>query len=153
MARVDAASRMIAASRERVYAALVDPAALLVWLPPDGMTARFEHVDVRAGGSYRLVLTYPDGTSAPGKSSADTDVVESRYLELVPGARVVQAVDFASEDPAFGGTMRMTWEVGAVEGGCRVELRAEDVPSGISPEDHRVGLASSLANLAAYLER
>jgi hypothetical protein len=36
---------------------------------------------------------------------------------------------------------------------ARVEIRADDVPDGISAEDHAAGLASSLANLAAYLER
>jgi hypothetical protein len=34
-----------------------------------------------------------------------------------------------------------------------VDIRADDVPAGISAEDHAVGLASSLANLAAYVER
>jgi hypothetical protein len=33
-----------------------------------------------------------------------------------------------------------------------VEIRADDVPSGITAEDHTAGMASSLANLAAYLE-
>jgi len=33
-----------------------------------------------------------------------------------------------------------------------VEIRADDVPDGISAEDHATGLASSLANLAAYLQ-
>jgi hypothetical protein len=45
----------------------------------------------------------------------------------------------------------MTWEVGAVEGGTRIEIRADDVPAGISADDHAAGLASSLENLAAYL--
>lgn len=36
MARTDKASRVIAASPERVYAALVDPDALTTWLPPEG---------------------------------------------------------------------------------------------------------------------
>lgn len=35
--------------------------------------------------------------------------------------------------------------------GTQVEIRAENVPPGVSPEDHAVGLASSLNNLAAYL--
>jgi hypothetical protein len=34
-----------------------------------------------------------------------------------------------------------------------VDIRADDVPAGISAEDHATGLASSLANLAAHLER
>jgi hypothetical protein len=71
----------------------------------------------------------------------------------VPGARVVQAVDFVSDDPAFAGTMTMTWQLSAVAEGTRVEVRAEDVPTGISAEDHAAGMASSLANLAEYLER
>jgi hypothetical protein len=65
---------------------------------------------------------------------------------------VVQAVEFRSDDPAFAGTMTGTWSVTPVEGGTLVELRADDVPSGISAEDHAAGLASSLENLARYLE-
>jgi hypothetical protein len=61
-------------------------------------------------------------------------------------------VDFVSDDPAFAGTMTMTWELSANNSGTRVEIRADDVPAGISPEDHAIGMASSLANLATYLE-
>ncbi|PJJ63792.1 SRPBCC family protein [Compostimonas suwonensis] len=153
MTRTDEASRVIAAPLDRVYAALVDRDALAVWLPPDGMAGTFEHFDARPGGSYRLVLTYADSSAAPGKTSADSDVADARFIELVPGVRVVQAVDFVSDDPAYAGTMTMTWEVAAVAEGTRVDVRADDVPAGISAEDHAVGLASSLANLAAYLER
>ena len=62
-------------------------------------------------------------------------------------------MDFVSDDPAYAGTMTMTWAVTAVDAGTRVEIRADDVPDGISAEDHATGLASSLANLATYLER
>lgn len=153
MTRTDTASRVIAAQPDRTYAALVDPDALTEWLPPDTMSGRFERFDARPGGSYRMVLTYADASSAPGKSSADSDIVEGRFLDIVPGVRVVQAIDFVSDDPAFAGTMTMTWEVTAVEAGTRVDIRAEDVPSGITAEAHAAGLASSLANLTAYLER
>lgn len=153
MTRTDAASRVLDAPPDRVYAALVDPDALRVWLPPDGMTGRFERFDARPGGSYRLVLTYTDGSTARGKSTADSDIVEVRFVELVPGVRVVQTADFVSEDPATGGTMTLRWELTAVEDGTRVDIRAEDVPDGISAEDHAAGLASSLAHLAAYLAR
>jgi uncharacterized protein YndB with AHSA1/START domain len=151
--RTDTASRVIAAPLERVYAALVDPDALIAWLPPEGMSGRFERFDARPGGSYRMVLTYADASGAPGKATADSDIVEGRFLDVVPGARVVQAVDFVSDDPAYAGTMTMTWEVTAVDAGARVGIRADDVPDGISAQDHAAGLASSLANLAAYLER
>jgi uncharacterized protein YndB with AHSA1/START domain len=105
MTRTDTASRTITASPDRVYAALVNPEAMLEWLPPSGMTARFERFDARPGGGYRMVLIYADAAGAPGKATADSDVVDVRFIELVPGVRVVRAVDFDSEDPAFAGTM------------------------------------------------
>lgn len=153
MTRTDVASRVIAAPPGRVFTALLDRDALMAWLPPKGMTASFERFDPRAGGSYRLVLTYSDASGAPGKAAPEADVVEVRYVDIVPDHRVVQAVDFVSDDPAFAGTMTMTWEVTAVEGGTRVDIVADDVPDGISAADHATGLASSLANLAEHFER
>lgn len=152
MPRTDRASRVIAVPTQQVFAALVDPEALVTWLPPEGMTGRIEHFDARPGGSYRMVLTYLDPSEAPGKTSADADVVDVRFVELVAGERVVQAVDFVAEDPAYAGTMTMTWSVVPVEGGTRVDIVADHVPDGISAEDHAAGLASSLANLARHLE-
>jgi uncharacterized protein YndB with AHSA1/START domain len=51
-----------------------------------------------------MALTYdqPDH-SAPGKTSEHSDVVRGRFLELVPNERIVQLVEFESEDPAFVG--------------------------------------------------
>jgi uncharacterized protein YndB with AHSA1/START domain len=152
MPRTDRASRIVDAPVARVFRALVDRGALERWLPPQGMAARFERFDPRPGGSYRLVLTYADATGAPGKSSADSDIVEVRYVDIVPDDRVVQAVDFVSDDPAFAGTMTMTWVVRAVDGGSQVEITADGVPDGISADDHAAGLASSLDNLVRYLE-
>jgi uncharacterized protein YndB with AHSA1/START domain len=144
---------VIAAPPERVWAALVDSEALMAWLPPAGMTGRFERFDARPGGSYRMVLTYSDAAGAPGKASADSDIVEGRFVDVVPGERVTQAVNFVSDDPAYAGTMTMTWAVTAVDAQTRVDIVAEDVPDGVSAEDHAAGLASSLTNLAAYLEQ
>jgi len=65
----------------------------------------------------------------------------------------VQAVDFVSDDPSFAGTMTMTWEVTPIDGGSRVDVTADNVPDGISEDDHAAGLTSFLANLADYLEQ
>ncbi len=148
MPRTDRASRVIAAPPDRVYAALVDPDALVAWLPPAGMSGRFERFDARPGGSYRMVLTYADASTASGKATADSDIVEARFVDIVPGVRVVHAVNFVADDPET-----MTWEVEATGDGTRVDIRADDVPSGVSAEDHAAGLASSLANLAVHVER
>jgi uncharacterized protein YndB with AHSA1/START domain len=148
MPRTDQAARIVAASPQQVFAAFVQKEALVQWLPPTGASGRFEHFDLRPGGSYRLVLTFED---APGKTTENSDVVEVGIVEVVPGERVVQAVEFRSEDPSFAGTMLMTWQVVADPAGTRVEIRADDVPDGISAQDHAAGLSSSLDNLAAYL--
>jgi len=143
---------VIAAPPEKVYAALVDPEALVAWLPPEGMRARFDRFDARPGGSYRLVLTYEDTAGARGKTTAESDVVDARFVSLEPGVRVVQEIDFESDDPSFAGTMTMTWDISSVDGGALVEITADEVPDGIAADDHAAGMASSLANLALHLE-
>ena len=61
-------------------------------------------------------------------------------------------MDFVSDDPDFEGTMTMTWEVEQVGDDTCVRITAEEVPDGISAEDHAEGLSSSLSNLARYLD-
>lgn len=153
MPRTDTASRVVAAPPERVYGAFVDPDALTTWLPPDGMSGKLERFDPRPGGTYRLVLTYDDASASPGKTTTDSDIIEARFVDLIPGERVVQAIDFVSDDPSYSATMTVTWQITPVEEGTRVEFIATDVPDGISPDAHAAGLASSLENLAGYIER
>ena len=56
-----------------------------------------------------MVLTYPDPSGSRGKSTADSDIVEARFVDIVPDVRVAYAVDFVSDDPAYASTMTMTW--------------------------------------------
>jgi uncharacterized protein YndB with AHSA1/START domain len=149
MGRTDRASIVIPAARERIYAALLDPSALETWLPPDNMKGRVLELDARPGGVFRMELTYLDGNQ--GKSSDHSDVTEVTFIELVPGERIVQRVVFDSDDPQFAGAMTMTWSLLETGDGTRVEIRADDVPPGISSEDHATGLTASLNNLASYL--
>lgn len=48
--------------------------------------------------------------------------------------------------------MIMTWNLDEVPGGTKVTIVCENVPGGIRQEDHEVGMSSTLANLAAFLE-
>lgn len=151
MARTDTASRIIPATPSAIYRALTDPVALSEWLPPERMRGSFEHFEAREGGTYRMTLRYEaPGAGVQGKTSDDSDVIEGRFTELVPDERVVQAVTFESDDPAFAGEMTMRWLLEPAPGGTRVRIVAENVPPGISAEDHAAGLASSLENLARY---
>jgi uncharacterized protein YndB with AHSA1/START domain len=150
MPRIDSAHREVSASPDEVFDALVDVDARTGWLPPTGMTARFERFDPRPGGGYRLVLTYDDA-DAVGKAGSNSDVVEVRFADIERPWRVVEETHFISDDPAFGGTMTITWLVEPDAGGSRVTVTASDVPDGISQADHDAGLRSSLANLARWL--
>jgi|GEM_PF-145423 len=149
--RIDRAGTVIAVAPERVYEALLDPAALAVWLPPEGTTGTIEDMDAREGGGFRAVLRFehPDDT----KTTDDTDASVVTFVELVPGRLVVQRVAFETDEERFRGDMRMTWRLEPVHAGTRVTVSATDVPAGIAQADHEVGLGSSLANLARYLER
>lgn len=115
------------------------------------MTGRFEVFDPRPGGVYRMSLSYED-SSLTGKSGGGSDVVDRRFVELTPNVRVVQSDVFDSGDPAFAGTMTMTWELRPVDGGTEVIVLADDVPEGISAEDHLPGMNASLENLASFIQ-
>jgi uncharacterized protein YndB with AHSA1/START domain len=151
--RTDFGSRIIKASPQTIYKAFVDPEALVSWLPTKGMKGHIYEFVAQAGGAYRMSLTYV-GTnhSTQGKTSEHTDVVKGRFLEFAPNERIVQLVEFDSEDPVFAGEMIMTWTLAAVPEGTKVTIVCENVPEGIRKEDHDVGLRSTLENLADYTE-
>ncbi|GAA1477141.1 hypothetical protein GCM10009623_15870 [Nocardioides aestuarii] len=148
--RTDAARSLIPASPGVVWAALTDEQARTAWLPPAGMTGRFESFDARAGGGYRLVLTYDDET-AIGKAGDNTDLVEVRFVDLDEPRRLVEEADFVSDHPSMAGTMTMTWALEPHDDGTVVSVTADDVPEGIDEEVHLAALASTLDNLAAYV--
>ncbi|MEV6785353.1 SRPBCC family protein [Streptomyces sp. NPDC051098] len=152
MSRTDRGIRLIAAPPATVYGAFLDRESLEAWLPPDGMRGRMERWDPRPGGGFRMVLTYLDADGSPGKTSDATDVVDVGFAELVPSERVVQTAVFEADDPAYAGTMTMTWDLTPVGDGTEVTVTATDVPPGIGQGDHEAGIASSLANLASYVE-
>ncbi|MEK8142812.1 SRPBCC domain-containing protein [Streptomyces sp. M10(2022)] len=135
-----------------VYGALLDRESTEAWLPPDGMRGRVERWDPWPGGGFRMVLTHLDPTGSPGKTSDVTDVVDVAFADLVPSERVVQRAVFEAEDPSYAGTMTMTWHLAAAGDGTEVTVTATDVPPGIDQAVHEAGIASSLANLASYVE-
>ncbi|HYN94967.1 MAG TPA: SRPBCC family protein [Pilimelia sp.] len=152
MGRTDRASRVIAAPPATVYGALLDRESLEAWLPPAGMRGRVERWDPRPGGGFRMVLTYLDPAASPGKTSDGTDVVEVEFGALVPSERVVQRAVFDADDPSYAGTMTMTWQLAATGAGTELTVTATDVPPGIDQAVHEAAIASSLANLASYVE-
>lgn len=144
--------RRVEAPREAVYRALLDPAAVARWMVPDGMTSEVHEFEAREGGRFRISLTYREPTGA-GKTTVHTDTFHGRFVRLIPGEEVVQAMEFETVDPAMLGEMRVTWKLSDVKGGATEVLGVhENVPPGIKPEDNELGWRMSLDKLAAYVE-
>lgn len=152
MTTTHSGSRVIGATPQAIYQALLDPAAVAVWRPPQGMSARVLQHEPRVGGAFRMAFIYDQPQGAPGKTQPDADVFHGRFLALAENRRVVEEVEFESEEPAFAGAMTVTTSLRSVAGGTEVTIMCENVPRGISQADHEAGIASTLAGLAAYLE-
>ena len=151
MGHTDVGRAVVQAAPGEVFAALVDETARAAWLPPAGMSGRFDRFDARPGGGYRMTLAYDD-EATHGKYAENTDVVEVRFIAVDEPRRLVEEADFVSDDPAFAGTMTMTWSLEPVDGGTRVTITATGVPDGISSEDHVMAFASTLSNLNQYVQ-
>ena len=76
-------------------------------------------------------------------------MVEGRFVELVPNVRIVQCIEFESNDPAFTGSMIMTWSLAPGPTGTEVAISCENVPDGISKEDHAMGVRRDKAALSS----
>ncbi|MFP3947907.1 MAG: SRPBCC family protein [Gemmatimonadota bacterium] len=146
-------SRVIGASREACYRAFTDADSLGAWLAPEGMTGRVHEFDPRVGGGYRMSLFYDSpGDADRGKTTGNEDRFAARFLELDPPRRIVQVIEFESDDPAFSGSMTMTVLLHDHEDGTEVTIAFDGIPPGIRPEDNEAGTRSSLEKLALRLE-
>jgi uncharacterized protein YndB with AHSA1/START domain len=139
------------APREKVYRALIDPEAVATWMVPTGMTSHVHAFDAREGGFFRISLTY-DAPSARGKSTAHTDTYHGRFVELVANERVVEVLEFETDDPAMRGEMTIAFSLTDAYGGTELVAVHEGVPPGVPPADNDTGWQMSLAKLAALVE-
>jgi uncharacterized protein YndB with AHSA1/START domain len=145
-------SRRIGAPRSVVYRALLDADAVQRWMVPDSMTSQIHQFDGSVGGAFRVSLTYDVPTTA-GKTSARTDTFHGRFVTLVPDTKVVQVVEFETDDPALKGEMTITYELAdAVDGGTDLVGLHEDLPPGVAPADNELGWSMSIDKLAALVE-
>ncbi|HVU10198.1 MAG TPA: SRPBCC family protein [Phototrophicaceae bacterium] len=147
-------TRRINAPRHAVYEAFVDPDKLVIWRVPNSMTGKIHHFEARAGGEYRMSLTYiKPAESLGGKSTEDTDTFTGRFVQLIPDEKIVEVIEFESPDPRFVGHMTMTTTLRDVDGGTEISILAENIPPGVDPADNEQGTEESLAKLAALVER
>jgi uncharacterized protein YndB with AHSA1/START domain len=147
-------SRIIKAPRHVVYQACLDPDAVARWRVPDNMVGHMYVFEAREGGAVRMSLTYRDPSQSPGgKTSEDTDTFQGRFVELMPGEKIVEVIVFESPDPAFAGEMKLTTRLADADAGTEITVLCENIPSGIRLEDNETGSRQSLQKLAALVEQ
>ena len=146
-------SKWIKAPPDALYRAFTDPAALAVWQAPGDMTGTVHQFDAREGGGYQMSLYYPaSDMSSQGKTAEREDRFTARFVELTPPRRIVEAITFDSDDPAFAGEMIMVVTLEAENGGTTVTIGFKNIPAGVRPEDNETGTRESLEKLARYVE-
>jgi uncharacterized protein YndB with AHSA1/START domain len=145
-------SKIIKAPRSAVYQACLDPDALASWRVPDNMTGHMHVFDARAGGTFRMSLTYNDRDQSPGgKTSEGTDTFQGRFIELIPDEKIVEVIEFESQDLRFAGEMKMTTSLYDTGQGTEITVRCEGIPAGIRPEDNEAGTEQAMQKLAKLL--
>lgn len=134
--------RVLTAKPEKVYRAFIEPDALARWSPPNGFTARVEHLDARVGGTFRMTFTnFTSGTTAG---------FGGEYRELVPGERLCYTDVF--DDPALAGEILVTVTLKRVSVGTEISIVQEGLPDVIPLELCYLGWQESLQNLARLVE-
>jgi uncharacterized protein YndB with AHSA1/START domain len=145
-------SRRIHAPRSRVYAAFLDAKAVETWMVPTGMTSQVHEFEGHEGGRFRISLTYEAPTGA-GKTSAQTDTYHGRFIELVPDSKIVQALEFETENPGLQGEMTITVTLSDAPDGTQLVAVHDALPSGVPPADNELGWNISLGKLAELVEK
>jgi uncharacterized protein YndB with AHSA1/START domain len=139
------------AAPQAVYRALLDPHAVAVWRVPRGMSCEVHQFDPQVGGTFRISLSY-DAPDRTGKSAAHTDTYRGHFVELVPAERVVEVLEFETDDRQLRGLMTLTTSIEAANGGTEVVIVHEGIPDGVRKEDNELGTRMALENLAQVVE-
>jgi uncharacterized protein YndB with AHSA1/START domain len=71
--------RVVQLSQERIWAAWTTPSLLTQWFAPDPWTAHHAEVDLRPGGTFRVLMRSSEGDQVP---------CEGCFLELLPFDRL-----------------------------------------------------------------
>jgi uncharacterized protein YndB with AHSA1/START domain len=77
--------RTFDAPRDRVFEAYTDPKLIPEWWGPHGTTTIVDQMDVKAGGSWRIVSRESDGSETAFRGT---------YREVSPPERIVQTFEW-----------------------------------------------------------
>ena len=134
--------RVFKTTPDRVYRAFLEADAMCKWLPPHGFTGRVHQIDAKVGGSFKMSFT--------NFGTKQSHTFGGKYLELVPGERIVHTDQF--DDPNMPGVMKTTISIKKALVGTEVNVTQEGIPEAIPTEACYLGWQESLDLLAQLVE-
>ena len=134
--------RVLKSTPERVYRALLDPEAMVKWLPPHGFTGKVHSIEPRVGGTYKM--------SFKNFTTGESHSFGGKYLELVPNERIRHTDRF--DDTNLPGEMVTTITIKQVSVGVELNVLQEGIPEAIPAEACYLGWQESLTLLTQLVE-
>jgi uncharacterized protein YndB with AHSA1/START domain len=132
------------AAPNTLFQAWTDPNKLMQWFGPAGVTTIEAHVDLKVGGSYRLVMQEADGKR---------HTPHGEYREIDPPKRLIftwvldDDSDCDGSEGEFAETV-VTVEFQTVGSGTRLVLTHDFLPSDNSRAAHQMGWDGCLDSLS-----
>lgn len=134
-------TRRLAVPREAVFRAWTDPAELVKWWGPEGMTTPVCEMDVRPGGAWRTCML---------GSGGDEHYCSGVYREIAPPERL--SFTWAWEtDGERGHETLVTLEFHARDGGTELVLTQRVFETVEGRRQHNKGWVSSIDCLENHL--
>jgi uncharacterized protein YndB with AHSA1/START domain len=130
--------RTIEAPREEVFRTRTDPEQLRTWWGPGEFTCPEAAVDLRPGGSYRLVMQ---------PTAGDPFVVAGTYREVEPPSRLVYTWRWETGPAADGAESLVTVEfreLSAQPPRTELALTHTEFPASHGPAPYQVGWEGGL---------
>ena len=133
-------TRTVPFPRDRVFAAWTDPLSVKHWFAPDGLEASDVEMDVRAGGSYRIGMRAPDGT---------TVYAAGEYREVSPPRRLVFTWLWERDDDPPVSVVTVDFH--ERDGSTEISLTHDGLPTAESRDGHQDGWLGILEKLESAL--
>jgi uncharacterized protein YndB with AHSA1/START domain len=135
-------TRKLDASPGAVFRAWTDPALLARWMGPRSVKAEVASMDVRVGGSYRIVMHL---------SSGGTRTVRGVYQELRPAERLVFTWAWDDDSGKPGHETQVTITLRAIGKQTEMTIHHVRFADATSRDSHNHGWNGSFDKLAEAL--
>ena len=135
--------RVFAVEQARVFEAWTDPAKLVRWWGPEGMTTPRCEMDVHEAGAWLTTMRNEKG---------EEFTVSGVYRVIDPPHRLVMTWAWHNDGVRDGHETELSIELDAVDGGTRLVLEQKTFREREHRDSHRGGWASSFSELERFLE-